>query len=255
MKVGATLIITVAFGKGGTGKTTTALALAQYAAKQGHTVLAVDCDPQANYTYCLGGDPAAPGLYDVIAGRAKPGDVLQSVGGVDLLGAGLELSEADADLENRPLVLRGIVDSLQDSYDLVVIDSQPSLCPLQFNALCAADGVILPMEADTLAMMGLYQMDMTLGQVADVCQEAGLEAPDLLGILLIRYKPLQRLTRSLQDQIADQAEQMGTRVFDTRIREGVALRQSQAMRTSLYEYAPKSNPAKDYAALCSEIGL
>ena len=61
--------------------------------------------------------------------------------------------------------------------------------------------------------------------------------------------------RGLQDQIADQAAAMGTRVFATRIREGVALRQSQAMRTSLYEYAPKSNPAKDYAALCSEIGL
>ena len=249
------MIITVAFGKGGTGKTTTALALAQYAAKQGHTVLAVDCDPQANFTYCLGGDPAAPGLYDVMAGQAKPGDVLQSVGGLDLLGAGLMLAESDADLANQPFVLRGILDPLQDSYDLIVVDSQPTLCPLQFNALCAADGVILPMEADTLAMMGLYQMDMTMGQVVEVCQEAGLEAPDLLGILLIRYRPNLRLTRNLQGQIEDQAAAMGTRVFDTKIREGVAIRQAQTLMTSLYDHAPKSNPAIDYAALCSEIGL
>lgn len=249
------MIITVAFGKGGTGKTTTALALAQYAAKQGHTVLAVDCDPQANFTYCLGGDPAAPGLYDVMAGQAKPGDVLQSVGGMDLLPAGLMLAESDADLANQPFVLRGILDPLQDSYDLIVVDSQPTLCPLQFNALCAADGVILPMEADTLAMMGLYQMDMTMGQVAEVCQDAGLEAPELLGILLIRYRPNLRLTRNLQGQIEEQAAAMGTRVFDTKIREGVAIRQAQTLMTSLYDHAPKSNPAIDYAALCSEIGL
>lgn len=249
------MIITVAFGKGGTGKTTTALALAQYAAKQGHTVLAVDCDPQANFTYCLGGDPAAPGLYDVMAGQAKPGDVLQSVGGMDLLSAGLMLAESDADLANQPFVLRGILDPLQDSYDLIVVDSQPTLCPLQFNALCAADGVILPMEADTLAMMGLYQMDMTMGQVAEVCQDAGLEAPELLGILLIRYRPNLRLTRNLQGQIEEQAAAMGTRVFDTKIREGVAIRQAQTLMTSLYDHAPKSNPAIDYAALCSEIGL
>lgn len=249
------MIITVAFGKGGTGKTTTALALAQYAAKQGHTVLAVDCDPQANFTYCLGGDPAAPGLYDVMAGQAKPGDVLQSVGGMDLLPAGLMLAESDADLANQPFVLRGILDPLQDSYDLIVVDSQPTLCPLQFNALCAADGVILPMEADTLAMMGLYQMDMTMGQVAEVCQDVGLEAPELLGILLIRYRPNLRLTRNLQGQIEEQAAAMGTRVFDTKIREGVAIRQAQTLMTSLYDHAPKSNPAIDYAALCSEIGL
>lgn len=247
------MIITVAFGKGGSGKTTTALALAQYAAKQGRTVLAVDCDPQANFTYCLGGDPAAPGLYDILTDQAKVRDVTQEVGGLDLLPAGLDL--ADVDLDNKPLALRAVLDPLQDSYDLIVVDSQPTLCPLQFNALCACDGVILPMEADTLAMMGLYQMDMTLAQVAEVCQEAGLEAPDLLGILLIRYKPLQRLTRNVRGQIEDQADQMGTRVFKTTIREGVALRQAQALRQSLYDYAPKSNPARDYAALCQEIGL
>lgn len=249
------MIITVAFGKGGTGKTSTALALTQYAAKQGHTVLAVDCDPQANYTYCLGGDPAAPGLYEVLAGQAAPADVLQHLEGVELLGAGLELSGADAILENRPFVLQGIIDQLQDSYDLVVIDSQPSLCPLQFNALCASDGVILPMEADALAMMGLYQMDATLAQVAEVCEAAGLEAPDLMGVLLTRYKPMQILARSLREQIAGQAGQMGTKVFKTHIREGVAMRQSQALRQSLYDYAPKSNPARDYASLCKEIGL
>lgn len=247
------MIITVAFGKGGTGKTSTALALASYARRQGHSVLAVDCDPQANFTYCMGGDPAAPGLYEAMAGQASCADVMQRAWDMDLLPAGLNL--ADAELENQPFVLRGILDQVQDAYELVIIDSQPSLCPLQFNALCACDGVILPTETDAFAMMGLYQMETTLGAVAEVCGDAGLEAPATLGVVLTRYKPRQRLAQSIRGQMAEYAEKMGTRVFDTYIREGVAVRQAQAMRQSIYDYAPKSNPAIDYAALCQEIGL
>lgn len=249
------MIITVAFGKGGTGKTTTALALAQYAAKQGHTVLAVDCDPQANFTYCLGGDPAAPGLYDVLTDQATVQSVIQSVGDVDLVAAGLDLGSADTLLADKPMALRTALDPIQACYDLVVVDSRPSLCPLQFNALCASDGVIMPMEADALALMGLYQMEATLGQVAEACEAVGMTPPEVLGIVLTRYKPRQRLTQALQAQIEEQAAAMGTRVFESHIREGVAVRRAQTLRRSIYDYDPKGNATSDYAALCSEIGL
>lgn len=248
------MIITVALGKGGTGKTSTALALVGYARKEGRRVLAVDCDPQANFTYALGADPAAPGLYSVLTGRASCLDVLQRTDQADVVPAGLDLAAIDSAIMSKPgrdFLLREALKPIRDSYDLVVIDTQPDLNVMLINALSTSDGVLLPVEADAFAMMGLYQIQATIQQVQQLCN------PDLdvLGIVLTKYKPRQVLAADMREAIEGQAEQMGTRVFDTYIREGVAVRQAQAMRQSVYDYAPKSNPARDYAALCQEIGL
>lgn len=244
------MILTIAFGKGGTGKTSTACALAACAREDGRRVLCVDCDPQSNLTYCLGGDPSRPGLYAVLTGRATCREILQATEQGDLLPAGLDLAAAEQAIDNRPTTLREALRPLGDEYDLIVIDTQPSLSSVQFNALCASDAVVLPMEADTFSMMGLYQMAQTIEQARRV--NPSLE---VAGILLTRYKPRQLLAGEVRQDIEEQARSMGTKVFDTYIREGVAVKQAQAMQRSLLEYAPKSNPASDYKALFDEMGL
>lgn len=244
------MILTVAFGKGGTGKTSTACALAGCAREKGQRVLCVDCDPQSNFTYCLGGDPSQPGLYAVLTGRASCAEVLQHTGQCDLVPAGLDLAAAEAALNNKPTKLREALEPLKGQYDLVVIDTQPNLSSVQFNALCASDSVLLPMEADTFSMMGLYQMEQTIEQARTV--NPGLQ---VAGILLTKYKPRQLLAGEVRQDIEDEARSMGTKVFSTYIREGVAVKQAQAMQASLLEYAPKSNPARDYMALYEEMGL
>jgi chromosome partitioning protein len=99
--------------------------------------------------------------------------------------------------------------------------------------------------------MGLYQIQITIEQVKQLCNPALTVA----GILLTRYKPRQTLASDLRASIEQQAQAMGTKVFDTYIREGVAVEQAQALRQSLFDYAPGSNPAKDYKALFNEMGL
>lgn len=248
------MILTVAFGKGGTGKTSTAAALANLARMQGKRVLAVDCDPQANFTYSLGGNPAAPGLYAVLTGQTQAAQVIQHTQQADIISAGRDLSGAEillANLPGRDFVLKQALAPLRGQYDIIVLDTQPALNMLLYNALAASDAVLLPMQANSFAVMGLFQMQMTIDRI----QQTTNPALTVAGILLTRFKPRQTLANDLRASIEAQAASMGTKVFDTFIREGVAVEQAQALRQSLFDYAPNSNPANDYKALFSEMAL
>lgn len=248
------MILTVAFGKGGTGKTSTAAALVNYARMQGKTVLSVDCDPQANFTYSLKGNPAAPGLFDVLTDKAHAADVIQRTPQTHLIAAGLNLAAAEQAIASKPgrdFILRDALKDIRSSYDLIVLDTQPDLNTLLINALSVSDSVLLPMQANSFSIMGLYQMQDTIAQVQRYCNPALTVA----GIVLTKYKPRQTLAADLRESIVTQAAAMGTKVFDTFIREGVAVEQAQAMQQSLFDYAPGSNPAKDYAALYAEMQL
>lgn len=248
------MILTVAFGKGGSCKTSTAHALVNYAKMNGKKVLAVDCDPQGNFSYALRGDLTAPGLYALLTEQAQAADVIQKTQQADLISAGLHLAAAEQQIITKPgrdFILRSVLEPIKNNYDLVVIDTQPDLNVLLINALTASDTVLLTMQANSFAVLGLYQMQDTISQVKRFCN------PDLTiaGIVLAKYKPRQTLASGMREDIAQQAHDMGTKVFNTYIREGVAVEQTQALQQSLFEYAPQSNPAKDYKALFEEMNL
>lgn len=248
------MVLTVAFGKGGTAKTSTAAALANRAKDLGRRVLSVDCDPQANFTFALGGNPAAPGLFAVLTGQTRAIDVIQHTQQTDLISAGRDLSAAELFISNKPgrdFILKQALQPLRGAYDLIICDTQPDLNTLLVNALSASDSVILPMQANSFSIMGLYQMRTTIEQVKERCN------PNLTvaGIVLTRFKPRQTLASDLKAAIEEQARQMGTKVFSAYIREGVAVEQAQALQQSLFDYAPNSNPANDYKALFEEMAL
>lgn len=248
------MIITVAFGKGGTGKTSTALAMAHYKAAQGAKVLCIDLDHQGNFTYALGGDMGRPGMFDVLTGAREARDVMQSLDGVDLLPAGVSLDTAELAIASKPgrdFLLKAALEPVAGDYDLTVIDTHPDRDTLLVNALSASDSVILPMKADPFAVMGLYQIAQTIADVQRLCNPALKVA----GIVLTQYKPKQVLARDMREAIEQQAEAMGTKLFHTTIREGVAVQQAQALRQPLFDYAGKSNPARDYKELFEEMEL
>lgn len=248
------MILTVAFGKGGTAKTSTVCALVNYARMKGKSVLCVDADPQANATFALQGDASAPGLFDVLTDKTQAIQVIQQTPQTHLIAAGLNLAAAEQAIANKPgrdFILKGALQDIRAQYDLIVIDTQPDLNSLLINALSVSDSVLLPMQANSFSIMGLYQMRETISQVQRYCNPALTVA----GILLTKYKPRQTLASDLRESIVQQAQEMGTKVFDTYIREGVAVEQAQAMQQSIFDYAPNSNPAKDYAALFAEMHI
>ena len=242
-----TEIITAAAAKGGSGKTTPCAALAQAAVKDGLKVLAVDLDPQANLTMALGANQNETGAYDLIRGAGDPADTIQPTAqGVDVIAGGPDLAtlKTTAGSANR---LRDALQPIQGSYDLILIDTPPTVGEMQYNALEAATGLIIPIEADNFSLQGLYQ-------IIDVAKQFQRTNPRLqiLGTVLTRYDGRSNITRYYRDVITEKGDAEGAPVIGI-IRQGVAVKESAAFQTNLFDHAPKSNPAKDYRELYAAI--
>ena len=235
-------IITTAIIKGGTGKTTTAAALAQAAASAGKRVLAIDLDPQANFTFAVGADQNSPGSYQLLNGTGAAQLIQQTEQGIDTIAASPDL----ATVKTAPasaMRLRAALEPIKESYDLIVIDTPPTMGELTFNALQASTGLIIPLETDNSSLQGLYQ-------ITDIAHQMQRSNPALsiIGVILTRYDNRPKLNRYLQGVIADRGAEIGA-PYIMAIRPGVAIREAQAMQQSLYDYAPKSKPAQDYKKL------
>ena len=244
-------IIAIANQKGGIGKSTTAAAIGQALASQGKKILFVDMDAQANLTYTLGAEPTNGSMIDVLMRKAPAAEILIQTRSGDLLPAALTLAGADMNLTEtgKEYRLREALEPIVDQYDHIIIDTPPALGMLTVNALTAADTVVIPAKADIYSLQGVKQLYGTICAVRRYCnKELKIE-----GILLTAYNPRAVLNREIADAFKLTAESMETKLFDTFIREGIAVRESQIQQISLFEYAPKSNPAIDYLSLIDEM--
>lgn len=239
-------IITTAVAKGGTGKTSTGAALAQAAAADGQRVLCVDLDPQANFSYILAADPNAPGSYQMLHGAPAAELIQTTPQGLDVIPASPDLATE----QTKPNSARRLADALEpvkNEYDFIFIDTAPTFGELTFNALRASTGLIIPLETDTNSLQGLYN-------VVDIARQmqGHNDALQILGTVLTRYDKRSNLNKHLKAVIEENGREAGAPLLGT-IRAGVAIREAQALQRNLYEYAPKSNPARDYMDLYNAI--
>lgn len=240
-------IITAAVIKGGTGKTTTIAALAQAGTAAGKRILAIDLDPQGNLTAALAGNPQRPGSYELLEGTATARQATQTpLQGMDCMAASPNL----AAVQTRPGSARRLqraLDPVKEDYDLILIDTPPQMGEMTFNALQAATGLIIPLETDTGSLQGLYN-------VTDLYRAIKGSNPELsfTGIVITRYDSRTKLNRYLRDTIRNQAEASGIPYLGE-IRAGIAVREAQATRSSLFDYAPNAKPAQDYRELFRKI--
>ena len=239
-------ILTVAVIKGGTGKTTTAAALAQAAAAAGKKVLAIDLDPQANLSFFIGADQNAPGSYQLLHDTDPAQLIQRTPQGIDAIAASPDLATERTTPASAKRLQRAI-DPLKSVYDLIVIDTPPQMGELLYNALQAATGLIIPLETDNSSLQGLYQ-------IADIAHQMQRSNPALTitGVVLTRYDSRPKLNRYLQEVIAERGQEIGA-PFLIGIRPGIAIREAQAMQQSIFDYAPRSNPAQDYKRLYEMI--
>jgi chromosome partitioning protein len=216
-------VFCVANQKGGVGKTTTTVNLAAGLAKVGQRVLMIDLDPQGNATMGSGVDKRTLELtvYDVLLESATIAEarVKAEKCGYDVLGSSRELSGAEVELvslERREKRLRAAIDSVSQDYDFVLIDCPPSLSMLTLNGLCAANGVIVPMQCEYFALEGLTDLVNTIKQV-----HANLNKDlQIIGLLRVMFDP--RIT--LQQQVSDQLKaHFADKVFNSVIPRNVRL--------------------------------
>lgn len=240
-------IIATAIIKGGTGKTTTAAALAQAAAADGRRVLAIDLDPQANLTAFLGAALDAAGSYQLLNGSNPQQLIQRTEQGIAAIAASPDLA-TERTTPGSAKRLQQAIEPLKKQFDFIIIDTPPQIGELTFNALQAATGLIVPLETDQSSLQGLYQ-------IADIAQQMRHSNPDLriLGAILTRYDGRPKINRYLRDAIEQRGREIGAPLLAT-IRPGIAIREAQALQQSLYQYAPRSNPAADYWQLYEMIG-
>lgn len=247
-------VITLSNQKGGVSKTTTAAALASGLSHRGFRVLAVDLDPQCNLSVGAGVDVlnVAGTLYNVFKGETDvEAAIYQSEIGFSVLTGGLMLSGADMEFTQtgREYMLSEALERVSESFDYCVIDTPPTLGILTVNALTASQAVIIPLTADVYALQGMTQLNGLIQNVKRYCNRDLTVA----GLLLARYNDRQNVSKVMRDQIEAKAAEIGTRIFKSKIRESVAVREAALLRGDIFTEAPKANATLDYTAFIDEV--
>jgi len=219
----------------------------------GKRVLLVDLDPQGNATMGSGIDKRAlpATVYDVLLESATVADARQPSphGGYHVLGANRELAGAEVELvelERRERRLKGALDAVKDDYDFVLVDCPPSLSLLTLNGLCAAQGVIVPMQCEYFALEGLSDLVNTIKQV-----HANLNRDlQIIGLLRVMFDP--RIT--LQQQVSDQLKShFGDKVFETVIPRNVRLAEAPSYGQPGVTFDPSSKGAQAFIEFAREM--
>lgn len=245
------VIITISNQKGGVGKTTTCAALASGLHLAGSRVLGIDLDPQGNLGFCLGAEEQEHPwtVLDLLNGTVSAAESVCPGEACDLLLSDITLSSWASKSGGSESVLRDAIRSLEDRYDYIVIDTPPALNLLTVNAYTASDYLIIPMASDILSLVGLSQLRETIETVRSSLNPS----LHVLGILLTRFNRRTLLSRDVLEMAQQLAVQIGTNVFDAKIRSGVAIAEAPAHGMSIFSYNPRSSAVKDYKEFLDEV--
>jgi len=244
-------IIAVLNQKGGVGKTTSAINLAAYLARDGRKVLVCDGDPQGNSTSGLGIDKHSvkATLYDVLFSKAEVDKAITktNIKNLFVLPSNEQLAASEVELVQLPgreYYLRHVLENLE--YDYILIDCPPSLGLLTVNALCAASDVLIPVQAEYYALEGLSQLLSVIQQV-----QAGLNPNlNILGVVLTLYDN----RNSLSSQVKDELEKhFGNKLFKTIIPRNVRLAEAPSFGRTIIEHDKWSKGARAYKSLAREL--
>lgn len=239
-------IVSVNITKGGCGKTTTVQMLGEILGKEyGKKVLCIDTDPQCNLTTVSGIDLMEcqeHNLYTLLKEDSSLEQCIVKAKYYDIIPGSLLLAYADTEFNQlgREYLLKERIE--QANYDVVLIDTPPSLGLLNIMSLTASTKIIIPTECSYLAMVGLDQLSNTIRSV----KKHSNKELQISGILLIKYSSRAKINHAVLAGLEKMAEQMGTKVFQNKIRETVKIKEAQSQQEPILEWDVSCSAVIDY---------
>lgn len=242
------MIISISNHKGGVGKTTSTINIGAALHKLGHKVLIVDLDAQANLTHSLGLENEEKNIYKTLTEQVEI-TPLQYKENFDIIASTLDMSAIDIELSGeagREFILKERLSKIKDKYDYILLDTPPSLGLLTINAFTASDKILIPLQAEYLALQGLKKLSDVIIKV----QSRLNQNLELAGVFLTQFDSRKVLNREINTMVNNYFKD---KTLQTKIRDNVSLAEAPVNKMDIFSYDDKSNGAKDYKDLTKEI--
>ena len=244
-------VITIINRKGGVAKTTTAKNIAAGLSEQGYKVLLIDLDGQASLTIDFEAPTNAGNSLELLTQTREATELITHTQQGDIIPASAALAGADSIITEtgKEYRLKEALEPLYKKYDYIIIDTPPALGTLTVNALTACDSVIIPTTADSYSLVGVGSLAETIERIKRYTNPS----LKVKGILITRFNGRTIIGRDMAQNAEEIARLLQTKVFKTKIRDCVAVKEAQAMHRDLFTYSPKCNATADYRNLTKEI--
>lgn len=249
----ATRIICFANNKGGIARTTSIFNIAYGLQKRNKKVLCIDLDAQGNLGLAFGitaESSQGHSVSEMLKGEKTATECIKTINGIDIIPSNLNLSFTELELfmkTKREETLKRYIEPIKNNYDFILIDTAPNLLLLTQNALTLATELLTPTEASYFALNGVAQLfNFIRTQITDILN------PNLIfdGAFITKYNTTTTLTKDIENEYK---RILNDYLFNSKIRRDVKIEESPSYHTSIFDYAPKSKGAEDYAALIDEI--
>lgn len=241
-------IIAISNHKGGVGKTTTTVNLGAGLAREGKKVLLIDLDPQANLSQCFGITKPETTIYESLKNQTEI-VTIKIFENLEVAPSSLDLAGAEIELNSetgREYLLKEALEPIKTNYDYIIIDCPPSLGLLTLNAFTCAQEVIIPIQAHFLAIKGLAKIIEVINKIKKRINQT----IEISGVVITLYDKRKILHRDIEETIMTY---FGEKVYETKIRQNIALAEAPARGQDIFRYAISSQGADDYYDLTLEF--